>query len=89
MAHTHHDLRYNPLAWAGEYFAERMLRIDPGYTRISENAPNDAFYALIPWAYEWLWQHTIYTGEPGYTFISTYLLGVKSVALDHGPLNPL
>ena len=33
------DLRFNPISWLGEYFTIRMLALDPGYTRISENAP--------------------------------------------------
>merc|ERR1711883_7318 len=73
------DLRFNPIAWLGEYFTIRMLRIDPGYTRISENAPADEFYGLIPWAYEWMWTHLIYTWEPVYTFHTQCILAIKSI----------
>jgi hypothetical protein len=83
------DLRFNPIAWLGEYFTIRMLKFDPGYTRISENAPADEFYGLIPWAYEWMWTHLIYTWEPVYTFHTTYILALKNIFIDHGPFNPL
>ena len=83
------DLRFNPIAYLGEYFEQRMLALDPGYTRISENAPNDEYNALIPWSYQWIWMHLIYTWEPVYTFHSQYLLSLKSILIDQGAVNPL
>ena len=74
LMQAHWDLRFNPIAWLGEYFTQRMLALDPGYTRISENAPHDEFYGMIPWAYEWIWMHLIYTWEPVYTFMGAYKL---------------
>ena len=70
-----YDNEMNPLAWVGDHFAARNVLRDSSYTRISEYAPQDSvFYAMIPWAYEWIWSHLIYTWEPVYTFMGAYKL---------------
>lgn len=64
-----YDNDMNPLAWMGDHFAARNVLRDSSYTRISENAPQESvFYAMIPWAYEWIWSHLIYTWEPVLVF---------------------
>lgn len=42
----------NPLAWVGDFVAEQN---DAGYSRIPFEAPQDIFYAIIPWSYQWIW----------------------------------
>ena len=64
-----YDNEMNPLAWVGDHFAARNVLRDSSYTRLSYAAPQDSvFYAMIPWAYEWLWSHLIYTWEPVLVF---------------------
>lgn len=42
----------NPLSWVGDYFAGMN---GAGYSRVPFEAPQDIFYAIIPWSYQWLW----------------------------------
>lgn len=56
-----YDPAFNPMAWIGDYYASKA---DAGYARIPEEAPQDVFYSIIPWAYELLWSKFIYTWDP-------------------------
>lgn len=64
MVDSSYDTNLNPLAWIGEWYAERNLLVDPGYTRISIDPPEDLFYGLIPWAYQLIWRQLVWTWEP-------------------------
>jgi len=75
-----YDTNLNPLAWIGEWVAERNALVDPGYTRISIDPPEDVFYGIVPWAYQLIWRQLIWTWEPIWTHMTD--ISVKQMELD-------
>ena len=64
LVESSYGTNLNPLAWIGEWYAERNLLVDPGYTRISMDPPEDVFYGIVPWAYQLIWRQLVWTWEP-------------------------
>jgi hypothetical protein len=58
---TMYDTEFNPMAWLGDYVASKN---DASYVRVPQEAPQDVFYAIIPWAYQFLWTQLVWTFDP-------------------------
>ena len=66
-----------------------MKEIDPNWTRsLTREAPKDEFYAVIPWAAEWLWLQKVYTWEPAWAFITFTMKMTKDALVTYNPINP-